>query len=192
MLRAVRPPSDSAVVGGGRRRGSGTRLRGRRLLRRRLEREAEEHLGFARLGGHAGETGLLGAGGLVDGIARLTGQVGHAFRQDGGWLLAGGCPLVRLHAVIALRQLGQRIGDGLVLDIEELLRGGNAQARRPQRYQHQAGNDEQHDGGRADQDLAVDAGDGPGTRPELQGVRLHLGLGSWALGIAGAGGGVIG
>ena len=76
-----------------------------------------------------------------------------------------------------------------MLDIEEFLRGGNAQARRPECHEHKAGNDEQDNRGGADQDLAVDAGDGPRMCPELQSVRCDLALWSRALGIAGAGGG---
>ena len=48
-------------------------------------------------------------------------------------------------------QLGERVCDGLVLDIEELLRAGNAQAGRFEGQEHDEGDEAQEGRGGADQ-----------------------------------------
>ena len=78
--------------------------------------------------------------------------------------------LLRSHPIIGGGQLRQPVGDRLVVDVEQLLRAGDAQARRFERHQHDAGDQEQQHRRAADQHLAVDARDR--LRPGAQLERL--------------------
>ena len=160
---------------------------GRRLLlgsllrRRRLELQPEEHAGLAGLAGHAREPHDLHALGLRERIGGRDLQGRHTRRQDrwSGGLLSGIGLLLGLDAVVAGGELGQRVRDRLVVDVEELLRTGDVQAGRLEGEQHDQRDEDEQERRAADDDLAVDARDRlrPCAQPKGIGRRLRAGSG---------------
>ena len=154
----------------------GSRLGRDGLLRRGLQLQPEQDRALPGLAGQAREAGLLRALGLGGRIASGIRQFRDAGRKGRGWgLLRSLGLLVRPHAVIGGGQLGQGIGDGLVVDIEELLAVADAERWRLERHQHDAGDEKQQYRRTADDHLAVDARDRLRARPQLE--RLRRGLG---------------
>ena len=117
--------------------------------------------------------------------ASASGSAAGTFRDgtpgDNRWsgLLSGVGLLLGLDAVVGGRELGQRVRDRLVVDVEELLRTGKVQAGRLEGEQHDERDEDEQERRAADDDLAVDARDRlrPCAEPKGIGRRLRAGSG---------------